>query len=79
MEKLHKAAVRALEGVGNDSLGQWEEKGKVAYHVRRRLSDSECRLAGNLSAVDIRNTPEYGIRRAAMQRFLPAQYSDWQE
>lgn len=76
---LRKAALRALEGVGDESLGQWEEKGNIAYHVRRRLSDAECKLANDLSAVDVRGTPEYDVRRAAMQRFLPPQYANWQE
>ena len=68
-----------LEGVGDESLGQWEEKGDIAFHVRRRLSDRERKIVGGLSVVDVRNTPEYGVRRAAMQRFLPPQYANWQE
>jgi hypothetical protein len=69
----------SLEGVGDSSLGEWEEIGTRAFHLRRRLSDSERKLAGELSEVDIRNSPEYGIRRVAMQRYLPAYLADWQE
>jgi hypothetical protein len=72
-------ALRALEGVGDESSGQWEEQGEKAYHVRRRLSVSEVKVAHGLSVCDIRSTPEYGLRRSAMQRFLPLQLADWQE
>lgn len=72
-------AFRILEGVGDEALGQWEEKGERAYHVRRRLSASEIKVARGLTVCDVRQTPEYGVRRAAVQRFLPTQYADWQE
>ena len=79
MQDLRQVALKALEGVGDAALGQWEEKGGIAFHVRRRLSESEMKLAGNLSVCDVRRTQEYSVRRAAMQRFLPPQYADWQE
>lgn len=78
-EDMKRAALEALRGVGDEALGQWEEHSGRAYHVRRRLSDSERKLAGDLLMVDIRGTPEYGVRRAAMQRYLPPQCADWQE
>ncbi|HYT08968.1 MAG TPA: hypothetical protein VEL77_15090 [Rugosimonospora sp.] len=78
---MRKQAFLTLEGVGDEQKGQWEEHGQdlKAYHLRRRLSDAEQKLAGGLVDVDIRNSPEYGIRRAAMQPYLPPQYADWQE
>ena len=53
-------ARRALEEVGDSSLGEWIEDGTVdtrVVHVRRRLSSRE---AGNRGIVvrDIRGTPE---------------------
>lgn len=74
---MRAEAMKVLDGVGDENLGQWEESGR-AYHVRRRLSGSEVKMT-SLSVRDIRKTPEYGIRRAAMGRFLPPQFADWQE
>jgi hypothetical protein len=78
---LWAAAVLELNSVGDPCLGEWRESGATisCSHLRRRLSDRERRLAKNLEEKDIRNTVEYGIRRAAMQRFLPPQYASWQE
>ncbi len=72
-------ALQVLKGVGDESLGQWEEDSPKAFHVRRRLSDDERKEAGMLDVCDIRKTVEYGVRRAAMQKYLPPQYADWQE
>ncbi len=79
MQKLKEFAMILLRGVGDSALGEWEEKGDVAFHLRRRVSDKERELANGLEVVDVRRTPEYGVRRSAMQRFLPSQYANWQE
>jgi hypothetical protein len=57
-------AERALEGVGDSSLGEWRMRGSPGsgvVHIRRRLSSRE---AGNRGLVvsDIRGTPEEGRR-----------------
>lgn len=59
-----RIALRALEGVGDESLGQWEEGGRSAFHIRRRLSLSEQIEAG-LSMRDIRGTAE-AVRRVEL-------------
>jgi hypothetical protein len=54
-------ALVALEGVGDESLGQWEEQGNGGvYHIRRRLSVEEQKVIGD--AIDIRGTPEERAR-----------------
>lgn len=54
--ELHTIANRALMGVGDSSRGEWTEWGKVAFHLRRRLSLAEQSIIGR--AVDIRGTEE---------------------
>jgi hypothetical protein len=76
---LFAVALCVLDGLGDQQAGQWTERGVKAFHLRRRLSASEQKLAGNLAELDIRGSAEYGVRRAAMQRFLPPQLADWQE
>src|SRR5215472_5601735 len=65
---LRDCAQAALEGVGDASLGEWQEWTGRAYHVRRRLTDDE---RGDLDVVDVRGTPEAQRRLAAVRRFLP--------
>ncbi len=66
---LQRAALDAMQGVGNRSLGEWTEWTGMYYHVRRRLTRDEQKKVGNM--LDVRNTEE-GIKRAeAVQRFLP--------
>lgn len=48
--------MKALEGVGDATLGEWEERGENAYHVKRRLSAAEEEIVG--VACDIRRTFE---------------------
>lgn len=55
-EVMRDHALKELEGVGDEALGQWEERGDVAYHVRRRLTVEEEATIG--AACDIRGTPE---------------------
>lgn len=63
-------ALRALEGVGDASLGQWEEGGRSAYHIRRRLSMRE-QLERGLAMRDIRGTEEAAQRLAEIVRLVP--------
>ena len=57
-------AEAALRGCGDATLGEWRERGKKAFHVRRRLTDDERALAGGLTVVDQRNT-DAGRKRLA--------------
>jgi hypothetical protein len=66
---LRDCALAALEGVGDASLGEWEDWTGRAFHVRRRLTDEE---RDGLEVVDVRGTPEAERRLRAVQRFLPA-------
>lgn len=68
-ERLRTQALAALAGVGDASLGEWEEWTGRAYHVRRRLSASESSVVGPV--IDVRGLPE-GLRRVAnMTPYLP--------
>ncbi len=58
-----------LDGVGDESLGQWEEETVNAYHIRRRLSTDEARVTG--PAVDVRDTPEFDRRLAIVRHRFP--------
>jgi hypothetical protein len=49
-------AEKALDGVGDASLGEWREMHK-AFHLRRRLSSAEQKSRG-LFVVDLRQTDE---------------------
>jgi hypothetical protein len=69
--------MKALRGIGNRDLGQWEEWSGTAYHVKRRLSDEEQEQVGE--ALDIRGTQAATARREAVQRYLPAQWRTWIE
>ena len=53
----------ALGGVGDERLGEWRERGNNGVvHLRRRLTDMERALAGNLQVRDIRGTEEEAER-----------------
>jgi len=75
-EKLKPIALRQLRSVGDAHLGEWEEWTGRALHIRRRLTAEE---QGSLDMLDIRNSPEYGVRRAAIAPYLPVELADWQE
>lgn len=63
-------ASRALDGVGDASLGEWHEQGhNDVFHIRRRLSKSEQKERG-LTMIDIRGTPDEGARYAVVYREL---------
>ena len=68
--------MKALEGVGDASLGEWEEVTEKAYHVRRRLTAEE--QAGVGDACDIRGTAEAEERLQRSWKLvesLPAEHS----
>lgn len=64
-------AVQALAGRGSAVLGEWREVGRGAVHLRRRLTEDECWLAGQLVVRDIRSTPEAAYRLAVAYHEVP--------
>lgn len=64
MEQSEALAESALEACGDERSGQWKERGNGVFHLRRRLSEDECKLAGNLTVNDLRNTAS-GKRKLA--------------
>lgn len=63
-------ARRALDGVGDARLGEWEEAGTgTIVHVRRRLTAGEARLVNVIR--DVRGTAEESARVAALLRDAP--------
>jgi hypothetical protein len=71
---LRNIALAALRGVGDPTLGEWEEWTGRAFHVRRRLSAAEQRRVGDV--VDIRGTPEVEQRLARVRHLLPAGWTE---
>lgn len=69
-ERLHEAALAALDGIGDKRAGQWDEWTGRAYHVRRRLTQAEERRVGPL--VDVRGSAEAVQRLRAVVAFYPA-------
>lgn len=61
--------MNAIKGVGDATLGAWEERGEKAYHVRRRLSVKEQAVIGD--ACDIRASDEARERLEKALRWLP--------
>ena len=74
---LAAEAYRQLNGVGDPTLGEWQEWTGRAFHLRRRLNAREARQVGPV--VDVRGTPE-ALRRAAglgdMIRYVPREVLD---
>jgi hypothetical protein len=66
---LRQFALKALDGVGSEALGQWEESTATAFHIRRRLTPEEEARVG--PAVDIRGTEESMKRFDVVRRLLP--------
>jgi hypothetical protein len=66
---LRELAYDVLGAVGDSSLGQWEESGERAFHLRRRLSEREQRQVGPV--LDVRRSHDGWKRWAAMQALLP--------
>jgi hypothetical protein len=69
---LRVIARNLLLGVGDPGLGEWEELGERAFHVRRRLTPEEAR-----PAVDIRRNPEARQRINAVALAQPAVPLAW--
>lgn len=65
---LRFRALSALNGVGDSSLGEWEEIGNRTYHIRRRLSKEEAEIVGPV--VDIRGTPEVNARLQSVRYII---------
>lgn len=76
--ECRRLALKALENVGDTSLGQWEENGfadgGIAYHIRRRLSLKESLQVGPV--VDVRGTAEAERRLRTVAHLLPADYEE---
>lgn len=68
--ELRQRAFDVLNGVGDASLGEWEEKGASAFHLRRRLCNEEALLVG--SVVDVRGTQEASRRVWAVRKWVLA-------
>lgn len=73
-ETLRSKALRVLNGVGDEQLGQWEERGPKALHIRRRLTDKEAKRVDGVC--DIRNTPEAEKRFEKMRPYLPLGWTE---
>ena len=65
---MREHAMKALDGVGAADLGEWEERGERAYHVRRRLTPEEQASVGE--ACDVRGTEDGGERLQRAWRWL---------
>lgn len=70
MRLAEEMARAALDGVGYAALGEWREAG-TAFHIRRRLTAEELKLAGNLTVRDIRGTREERKRFALLFADVP--------
>lgn len=67
-----RIARRALEGVGDATLGEWVELGAYVFHLRRRISQEEQAVIGE--AIDIRGTPEHERRIEVVKQKAPVLY-----
>lgn len=67
-DSLRSVALAVLAGVG-DPNHEWEERGTIAYHVRRRLTAAEAETTGPV--LDVRGTWEATKRQNRMRRVLP--------
>lgn len=76
-EFLRTAALKALEGVGDAGLGQWEDYTGRVFHLRRRLSLSEELITG--PPVDVRGTEEAERRVAMVRKQCPHVPESWIE
>lgn len=63
-----RLALQALHGVGLETA-QWEEERSIAYHVRRRLTDTEAVLVGAVR--DLRKSVEGYERFERIKAELP--------
>lgn len=65
---MRDQALKAIDGVGDETLGQWEERGMSAYHIKRRLTAEEQESVG--VACDIRGSREAEDRLQRAWRWL---------
>ena len=75
-ETLRAKALSILQGVGDPALGQWEERGEKAYHIRRRMTAAEAKQVGGV--LDIRGSDEAQSRFEKMRRYLPPGWTEIQ-
>jgi len=68
-ETCFEIAAGALKGVGDATLGEWQERGEKAWHVRRRLSTKEQATIGDMC--DLRGEDEGRERLEKALRWLP--------
>lgn len=71
---LAAEARKVLVGVGDASLGEWEQWTGRAFHLRRRLSAEEVELVGEV--VDVRGTDEARRRLRPVAHLLPPGWSE---
>jgi hypothetical protein len=74
-DPLFAQAARVLLGVGDAAAGEWRDVGRIAVHLRRRLTDAEAAIVGPV--VDIRGTWEMRKRLNRVRQYLPAPMRDW--
>jgi hypothetical protein len=67
--RARELADQELAGVGDATLGEWFEEGDIAWHLRRRLTETEAMRVGPV--IDVRRTWEGTKRRNAIRRYLP--------
>ena len=72
---LRSHAMSALDGVGDRTLGEWEEWTGRSYHIRRRLTAADQILVGPV--VDIRaDQSEVRRRLYPVRHLLPAGWAE---
>jgi hypothetical protein len=65
----------ALESVGDKVRGQWIDDRPAAFHLRRRLSETEERITGPV--VDVRGLADGIARIEKVKPFIPRGMEDW--
>lgn len=68
-------AVRAVQGVGDTTLGEWMEMPGHILHLRRRLSAAEVAETGMVLR-DVRGTPEADRLLDPVRHRLPPGYTE---
>lgn len=71
---LKRLAFAALNGVGANLLGEWEQWTGRAFHLRRRLRPEEEAMVG--PALDVRGTTEARLRLQNVRRWLPPGWNE---
>ena len=73
VDTARRAVRHALKGVGAANLGEWEEVGHAAIHLRRRLASAEQHRVGPV--VDVRGTAEAQLRLDPVRHLVPAEWT----